>query len=260
MAFDITSIQQGKRNLPPRILLLGTPKVGKTEFCCVEDRATMKCMDDVILLPIKGEEGSDALDVGRFPIIQTFEQIMEAFSVLSMQDHPYSTVVIDSSSALEPLVWDKACRENSWTSIEKPGYGKGYVEALKYWRQIQECLDYLRNERKMACVIIGHVVVKVFNDPMMDPYDQFIWNINSKAVGLFTQWADCVLFAKHESFSKIDKDGNSKVRRGTGAGLRKLYTQERPAHPGGGRGIYGRLPYELDLSWTAFTTAVNATQ
>jgi len=36
-----------------------------------------------------------------------------------------------------------------------------------------------------------------------------------------------------------------------------LFTQKRPGHPGGGRGVYGRLPYKLPLSWEAFTNAAS---
>ena len=39
---------------------------------------------------------------------------------------------------------------------------------------------------------------------------------------------------------------------------RKLFTQGRPAHPGGGRGVYGRLEYEIDLTYESFMAAVKA--
>ena len=42
----------------------------------------------------------------------------------------------------------------------------------------------------------------------------------------------------------------------TTGGQRFLFTQKRPAHPGGGRGIYGRLPYELPLDWSIFEKAI----
>ena len=41
-------------------------------------------------------------------------------------------------------------------------------------------------------------------------------------------------------------------------GMRFLYTQKRPSHPGGGRGMYGALPYELPLDWASFQAAVAA--
>ena len=37
---------------------------------------------------------------------------------------------------------------------------------------------------------------------------------------------------------------------------RVLFTQRRPAHMGGCRGIYGQLPYELELTFDAFASAI----
>lgn len=248
--FDIKSIQKGRKELPPRIILLGTPKIGKTTLACGSS--------DAILIPIKGEEGADAIDVAKFPTVKTFDEIMEALTTLATEEHSYKSIVIDSSSTLEPLVWDETVRQDGKAhSIETVGggYAKGYIEALKNWRQIMDALDYLRNERGMMSIIIGHVLVKQFNDPMTDPYDQFQWNIHHKAAAAFTQWADCILFAKYEALVSVDKTSEKK-NKGKGVGKRKLYTQERPSHPGGGRGVYGHLPYELPLEWDSFIKAV----
>ena len=38
-------------------------------------------------------------------------------------------VALDSVDALEPLIWAAVCLSRSWSSIEAPGYGRGYVEA-----------------------------------------------------------------------------------------------------------------------------------
>jgi hypothetical protein len=78
---------------------------------------------------------------------------------------------------------------------------------------------------------------------------------------LLKRWADVILFCNTKvsvkkegedtTFSKAKKRGYDLTH-----GQRFLYTQKRPAHPGGGRGIYGSLAYELPLSWTAFEEAV----
>ena len=260
MNFNIESIETGKRHLPPRIVLLGTPKVGKTTFACGAHNP--------IVIPIKGEEGSDDLDVPRFPVVTSLLDLMAALQTLAEQAHTFETVIIDSSSTLEPLVWDhtianaEAIKGAKPKSIERVGggYAKGYIAALNHWAQIIECLDYLRNNKNMTSIVIGHVIVKQFNDPMCDPYDQFMWSIHHKAAASFMRWADSVLFAKFESFVSSTTEGEKKIRKATGAGNRNLYTQERPAHPGGGRGVYGRLPYQMDLTWQAFAEAIGGVE
>ncbi len=252
MAFDIKSIQHGKRELPPRILLLGVEKIGKSTFAAGSTSP--------VFLPIKGEEGIDALDCAKFPTINSFADLMEALGTLATSDHDFGTVVLDSTSALEPLIWEHVCKLNNWGSIEKPGYGKGYIEALSAWWQLQECLDYLRSNKGMGSILIGHVTVKQFNDPTTESYDTYEFDVNKKAAAQIMRWTDSILFANRKTFvRKEEGNGFNKAEKiASGGEQPMLFTQKRPAHPGGGRGVYGNLPYELPLSWDAFINAVTA--
>ena len=99
--YDLNSIQTGKKDLPPRIVILGTPKVGKTTFACDSSNP--------ILMPIKGEEGADDMDCAKFPTVNTYDELMEALTTLARDEHQFDTIRLDSSSTLEPLVWDKVC-------------------------------------------------------------------------------------------------------------------------------------------------------
>jgi hypothetical protein len=162
---------------------------------------------------------------------------------------------------MEPIVWDAVCESQNVKGIEQVGggYGKGYIEACGYWREITEGLDALRETKNMASIIIGHVKVKRFDDPTGESYDQYMFDINDKAANILFRWADVILFCNTKVVVKKEDQGfNKKKSRGidlTG-GERFLFTQKRPAHPGGGRGIYGALPYELPLDWVAFENAV----
>jgi hypothetical protein len=189
---------------------------------------------------------------------------MSALYSLYSEQNSYGTVVIDSASALEPLVWADVCQRNgNVDSIEKVngGYGKGYIESVSAWRLLTEALDALRAELNMASILIGHVKVKRFDDPTGDSYDQYQFDINAQAANLLYRWADVILFANTKVIVKKEDVGfNKEKHRGidiTG-GARFLYTQKSPAHPGGGRGVYGQLPYELPLSWANFMDAVAA--
>ena len=71
------------------------------------------------------------------------------------------------------------------------------------------------------------------------------------------RWCDCILFANRRTFVRKQDKGFSQEERVTSGGdTPMLFTQKRPAHPGGGRGVYGQLPYELPLNYEAFATAV----
>ncbi len=253
MALSLDSIKTGKEHKPPRIVLLGVEKIGKSTFASQAENP--------IFIPVKNEEGIDELEVAKFPTINEFNELIEALGVLYSEDHEYGTVVIDSASALEPLVWASVCKRHNTDSIEKVlnGFGKGYIEALKEWRQIMEGLDALREEKNMASILIGHVAVKRFDDPTQDAYDQYQFDISSKAGNALYRWCDSILFANTKVQVKREEEGFNKEKKraidNTG-GERFLFTQHRPAHPGGGRGPYGKIPYELPLDWNTFMEAV----
>ncbi len=267
MALSLASISKATALRAPRILLLGVEKIGKTTFACgsrIENGAVAEtCLNSPILIPIRGEEGADSIGAPMFPTIKTIPELIEALGALYTEDHEYRTVVIDSASALEPLIWDDVCKTHNAQSIENVGggYGKGYIEALTVWQQIRDGLDALRNERGMASIIIGHAKVKRFDDPQGDSYDQYQFDLHANASNLLARWADCILFANTKvAVKKEDVGFNKEKKRGidTTGGQRFLYTQKRPAHPGGGRGAYGTLPYELPLDWSAFTDALSS--
>jgi len=197
--FDLSKIEHGVKDRPFRMILCGTEKIGKSEFASQSQNP--------LIVPVKGEEGVDALDVAKTPIVNTFSDIMEIIAALYENQHEYQTLVIDSVSTLEPLIWDAVCSEHNKSKIEDIGYAKGYIDALYFWRDITEGLDALRKDRNMASILIGHVNVKTFSDPLTDPYDQYIISLHYKAADLLYRWADLILFANSKVYTKETKTG-----------------------------------------------------
>ena len=267
MALSLNSIRQDTAIKAPRIIVLGVEKIGKSEFSCGSKFTNGKRVsigdNKPIVIPVKGEEGVDSLDVPVFPTCQKFGEVMDSLSVLYNEDHEYRTAVIDSASALEPLAWDEICGRYQVNSIDKAagGYNKGYGEAVGLWRSLTEGLDALREKKNMSSIIIGHVKTKRFDDPTGDSYDQYQFDVRPDVCNMLFRWADLILFANTKVVVKKEDVGfNKDKNRGidTSGGQRFLFTQKRPAHPGGGRGAFGALPYELPLDWTAFQDAVAA--
>lgn len=251
MAVSLDSISKGRARKAPRIVLLGVEKVGKS--------TTASQAENAIFIPMKGERGIDEIDCAKFPPATTYGELIDTLGLLYREEHEHKTVVIDSASALEPLIWDHACRLNSVDSVEKigGGFGKWKNETLKFWRDLTDGLDALRDDRNIGSIIIGHVKAKEFNDPEADPYTQYQFDITDNAANLLYRWADGIFFAtfKKALVQKSDQGFNKKAARATGTGQRVMYTEKRPAHPGGNR--YS-LPYELPLSWQKFTEALNS--
>lgn len=256
MPFDLSSISAGKQVRPPRMMLLGIEKIGKSTFA---SQSNSPCF-----IPVLGEDGLDDLDVNKFPPSTCFSDVISALQTLLNGGHSFQTVVIDSISTLEPLIWNDVCRRNEGAdSIEKVlgGFQKGYVEALHEWKILCAYLDALRDQQNMASILIGHVAVSTFIDPEGPSYDTYVADIHKKASGMLYRWADAILFAKNKIIVQKEDRGFGKTTgkaQDIGQGARFLYTHKKPAHPGGGRGVYGRLPYEIPLSWEHYQAAVSA--
>ncbi len=244
MAISLASLQTSSTLRPPRILMHGVHGVGKTTFAAGADAPVV----------IMTEDGLGMLKVPHFPLATSYADVVEALDALLSEDHPYHTVVIDSVDWLEPLVWAETCRRNGWASIEAPGFGKGYAEALTVWREYLDRLNTLRDRRGMAVVQIAHTDIKRFDSPEHEPYDRYVIKLQARAAALLQEHCDIVLFANYRmSITKADVGFNKKVARALGSGERVLHTAERPAFLAKNR--YG-LPDTLPLDWKAFVAAM----
>lgn len=218
MTISLATLRRKERPKPPIVVEYGPGGVGKTTLACGAP--------DPVVLAI--EDGLAELDVPHWPIA-SFEELMQAIGALYAEDHDRRTLIVDSLDWAEPLIWAEACRRNGWSSIEDPGYGKGYVAALGVWRELLDGLRALRDERGMTVVLIAHHSIKRFEDPTSDPYDRYQLKMHDKAAALVVEAADVVAFLNYRvSIRKEDVGFNKKVARGVGGGQRVLYLEERP--------------------------------
>ena len=244
MAISLASLKSASVLSPPRILVHGVAGVGKTTFATSADKPVV----------VATEDGLGKINVPHFPLARSFDEVMEALAALYSEAHDYRTVVIDSVDWLEPLVWQRTCKDNGWRSIEDPGYGKGYIAAIDLWRQYLDGLNALRDDRRMTVIQIAHTDIKRFDSPEHDPYDRYVIKLHSRASALLQEHSDVVSFANYRiSTVKSDVGFNKKVNRALGSGERVLYTAERPAFLAKNR--YG-LPDVLPLDWQAFAAAM----
>jgi hypothetical protein len=244
MAISLASLKRSSALTPPRILLHGVAGIGKTTFAARAEKPVV----------IPTEDGLGTLEVDHFPLARSLGEVMEALAALYAEPHDFRAVVIDSVDWLEPLIWKQVCAENKWSSIEEPGYGKGYVAALDLWREYLDGLNALRDERGMTVVQIAHTDIKRFDSPEHEPYDRYVIKLHARAAALLQEHSDIVLFANYRiSTVKADVGFNKKVTRALGRGERVIHTAERPAFLAKNR--YD-LPETLDLDWQAFAAAM----
>jgi hypothetical protein len=164
---------------------------------------------------------------------------------LNTDKHEFKTLIVDSLDWLEPLIWAKACKDNNWKSIEQPGYGKGYVEVLKYWREYIDILNELR-DKGMTVIQIAHNQIKKVEDPRIEPFDRHELKLHRKAADLILEHSDACFFASFKLGTvKVQGKGGNMTTKAV-SGDRVVYTQEKPAYLAKNR--YA-LPEELPMDW-----------
>lgn len=246
MSISLQSLQRGRSLRAPKIVVYGGPKIGKSTFAAGAPKAVF----------IQTEEGLDALDVVKFPMAQTFGDVMGALQALATEDHDFETVVIDSLDWTEPLIWGHVSRAHQVETIEDIGYGKGYVEALSHWRELLDALDYLRNHRGMAVICIGHDEIRKMQPPDGEPYDYAALKLHKRAAAIVEEWADVIGYATLKQAVRKDDLGFQKTHnRAVSLEKRVLHVGQNPAYISGNR--YG-LAAEIPLSWADFQAAMAA--
>lgn len=240
------AVTTGRVKAPMRVVLYGTEGVGKSTWAADAPGA--------IFLPI--EEGSNHLDVARFPRALSWGDVLDALSELVRSEHGYRTLVIDTLDALESLVWDRVVATRlsdggkKVSSIEEYGYAKGYIFALDIWRELLDRLDDLRSVRGMGVILIAHAELKTIKNPDAEDFQRFDLKLHHKAGAIVREWSEHVLFAATEvALKKINQ--RMKV---VGLGDRVVHTTSAPGWVAKSR---GNVPALLPLSFEAWAEALN---
>lgn len=238
----LAAVVTGRLTRPIRLVMYATDGVGKSTFASNAPSPIF----------IGAEDGTAQLDVKRMPDVHSWSDIGESLAELEQGEHSYQTAVLDTADWAEPMCWAHLCKTRQWADIEEPGFGKGYNAALDEWRHLLARFERIR-ARGMNVIILAHCVIRTFKNPAGDDFDRYEMALNNKASGLLRQWADCVLFAQHETFAV--KESKKAKAKGVSSGARIMHTQRTAAWDAKNR--YD-LPEELPLDWQTFADAVDA--
>lgn len=240
---SIKRVRKGIVDAPHRVLIYGAEKVGKSSFAAGAPSPVF----------ITRDNGTDHLDVARFPQPHKWTEFLEALREVETGDHDFKSLVIDPANMFEPLchaeiVGDSGDSIEAWNG----GFGRGYDAALDRWRVVINAVERIWAKRRMNVIFVAHSTVKKFNDPEGPAYERHeIGMANKRVADELKRWVEVILFAKREAFGKYDD--KARKFRAAGSGVRVAYTEWTPAYDAGNR---WSLPSELPLGWREYEDAV----
>jgi hypothetical protein len=209
VAYSLSDLKTVRADKPPRIMIYGSEGVGKTTLASE--------FPDPVFLQV--EEGTPAdVELTSFGTIETFGDFIGAMEALHDEPHEFKTLVVDSATALQRLVFAETCARgdehgNAKARIEDFGYGKGYVNAKGVQREALEGFEALRKNRGMSIVIIAHSIVTRFDDPESASYDRYEIDLHKHLLGDVTRDLDAILLLKKPVSVKEEKGGGFDAKR-----------------------------------------------
>lgn len=248
-------------DLPPRLLIYGPEKMGKTSLACE--------FPNPIFLRVECGP-PEGLELPGWDI-SSIVDLEEKIGLLYNDDHDFKTVVLDSISALESkVIWPRVCeiyrtdKGDKAEHIEDFGFGKGYAYALQIWEDVLDGLNSLRR-RGMTTVMIGHSMVKEFKDPETQAYSVYDIALQDaqkvSAAARLKREVDAILFIKQEVSAEKQDPTNKYDKRvvAKGGSNRFICTEKRPAYSAGNRyGMPEKIPYQKGKGFDAIAPHISA--
>jgi hypothetical protein len=217
---------------------MGESGIGKTTICARSPSPIIDCSEDGLI----GEGFKSA----NHHSPKDWNEQLEFVTWLYNTNHNYKTFALDTIDWMEPDLFRYVCGRDGKGNIEEYGYGKGYEVALDEYRRFVNILDKLNVQKNMNIIITAHTQIKSFNNPIGDNYDRYEMKTSKKIASFTSEWADCMFFAKNETFTNKDsKKGKAKA---VSTDRRIVYTRRNAAYDAKNRyGLPETMPLDINI-------------
>ena len=244
-----------KRDLPPRVILYGPEKIGKTTFGAGAEKPIFICT----------EEGADNLPVDKVDfgggriVAYTWGEILAALEEIATTDHDYKTVVIDTWNYACARAAETVCDEifaGKWGKFHAYGGNQGYAATVEAVRPALRHLDVCRG-KGMTVILLVHEGLNTIKDPIQGDFSRYSGDTDKRLWNLAAQWADVIGHATYDYTVIENRDGQGNVKKGRamGTNTRSVRFAGTAAEAAGCRVGY-ELPETLPLSFSAFADAL----
>ena len=199
MALNIT---RGRVPKAQKVVVYGPEGVGKTSFAAE--------FPDPLFIDVEGS--TEHCDVARTKTPKSWAALLDQVREVK-RTRPCSTLVIDTADWAERLCMEHVCAQNKWESIETPGYGRGYNQAVEEFCRLLDALSDVA-EAGVNVVLTAHAAIRKFEQPdeaaSYDRWELKLINGNKASDSAkVKEWADALLFANYKTIVEVVGDGKS---------------------------------------------------
>lgn len=171
--------RSGEDKFPRKILLYGGNNSGKTYLSSQAP--------NVFFINTQGEDGLKAVDVN-YLTVTSFEGIKRLIAKLRDEEHPFTTIVVDSMTALERILIDDCLKETGLQTLAD-SYGKAGGVLLNKFKDLHMLLSDLQSKKDVDLILICGEIAEKKSDvenPKLMP------NLREKVARRFLDWCDTV--------------------------------------------------------------------
>lgn len=247
MALDLSAVRKAAQKPNWRWLVYGPPGSGKTSGAASTPKPLFLQVED-------GTPAGVEFDAVK---VKQFSDVMDIIGSLYSEKHDYKTLVIDSLSALQPLIFEEVCQRGGKKSIEEFPFGKGYVEAERITgAELVAGLNALHDDRGLNILLIAHNRIRRFDDPTSQSFDRYEPDLHAKISPLIEREMDAIFLVKDQPTIKQQDVGFNRERAyAEGSGRLFIYTESRPAFVAKNR--YG-LPSKIVFEKGQFFSSISS--
>lgn len=227
-------VQKNRTLAPPKGIIYGEPKIGKTTFGASAPGA----------LIIDCENGAGSVDCSPTPYLGSWPEIHEWLAAIEKEQHDYSVLVIDSLDWMLRRIEENVSGATSDNALDKVlgkshgGYGHGKQVMRNYiYRLLLPTLNRII-ERGIPVILLAHARQSKIIDIDGIEITKTAPDIPDDYLSVFVEWSDFICLARKGA------DGN-----------RVLVTADAERAVTGNR--YG-MPSIIPLDWASFTAAIGS--
>jgi hypothetical protein len=187
----------------------------------------------------------DAMHIEKWP------ELLASLEALSTSKSEHNLIAIDALGGAERMCHQHVCDaqfEGDWSDKGFGSYQRGFDISIGEWLKLLAILEWFK-EQGVDVLLLSHVQVRPFKNPMGDDFDQYKSDVHHKTWAVTHKWSDACFFMTFLTDVR-EKDGKKK---GVGGTTRILYTERRDAFDAKNR--YGmppviQLPDDPAAMWT----------